>query len=114
MEGKSVRHIKSSKKLGVPRLAKFSTASVSRLRHAVSTVFPLKTLANVDPSKVTPPGFRGTLPNDEPIEEETLLDYKVTVFYPAEIGMTLHNRYVILGKLGYGAYSTVWLCHDTK
>lgn len=25
-----------------------------------------------------------------------------------------HNRYKVIGKLGYGSASTVWLCHDTS
>lgn len=46
------------------------------------------------------------------IEEETLPYYKPGQFYPVFIGELLNSRYKVLGKLGYGAYSTVWLCHD--
>jgi hypothetical protein len=46
------------------------------------------------------------------VEEEREPFYSPTVFYPAEIGEVLHVRYQIVGKLGYGGYSTVWLCRD--
>ena len=46
------------------------------------------------------------------IEEETLPHYRPEQFYPVDIGELLNSRYKVLGKLGYGAYSTVWLCHD--
>lgn len=41
-----------------------------------------------------------------PIPRETIL--------PAKIGQTLNDRYRILAKLGYGAYSTVWLTRDQR
>jgi hypothetical protein len=48
------------------------------------------------------------------MEEEKLPFYKVEQFYPVHIGELLHSRYKLLGKLGYGSYSTVWLCHDER
>ncbi|KAK2757981.1 hypothetical protein FQN54_004387 [Arachnomyces sp. PD_36] len=48
-----------------------------------------------------------------PIEEETLPFYRPEQFYPVHIGELLKSRYKVLGKLGYGAYSTVWLCRDS-
>ncbi|KAM5539165.1 hypothetical protein V8D89_007038 [Ganoderma adspersum] len=38
--------------------------------------------------------------------------YKLEDFYPVQIGEVLHSRYQVVGKLGHGAYSTVWLCRD--
>ncbi|KAF2671233.1 putative CDK4/6 [Microthyrium microscopicum] len=46
------------------------------------------------------------------IEEERQPLYSSTTFYPAKIGEVLNTRYQIVGKLGYGGYSTVWLCRD--
>ncbi|MCJ1466514.1 hypothetical protein MMC07_005133 [Pseudocyphellaria aurata] len=46
------------------------------------------------------------------IEEETLLYYKAENFYPVRIGEIFNSEYQVLGKLGYGAYSTVWFCRD--
>ncbi|PIL26871.1 hypothetical protein GSI_11051 [Ganoderma sinense ZZ0214-1] len=48
----------------------------------------------------------------QPIEEETVPFYDPTAFYPVRIGEVFQSRYQVVGKLGYGAYSTVWLCHD--
>lgn len=49
----------------------------------------------------------------QPFEEERLPGYSHEQFYPIHIGDTLKSRCVVVGKLGYGASSTVWLCRDT-
>ncbi|KAG5933719.1 hypothetical protein E4U60_004317 [Claviceps pazoutovae] len=46
---------------------------------------------------------------NEKIEEETLPDYVASQFYPVKI---FRARYQIVGKLGYGVTSTVWLTRD--
>ncbi|EXJ82333.1 CMGC/SRPK protein kinase [Capronia epimyces CBS 606.96] len=48
----------------------------------------------------------------QPLEEERLPWYHPDQFYPMRIGETINSRYRVLGKLGYGAYSTVWLCRN--
>jgi hypothetical protein len=56
-------------------------------------------------------------PQAEPthlMEEEKLPYYNAKQFYPVHIGELLHSKYKVLGKLGYGSYSTVWLCHDNR
>ncbi|KAK1807036.1 hypothetical protein LTR12_018624, partial [Friedmanniomyces endolithicus] len=50
--------------------------------------------------------------SDRHIEEETLPQYDPEEFYPVHIGQTLDSRYNVIGKLGYGANSTVWFCRD--
>jgi serine/threonine protein kinase len=52
------------------------------------------------------------LPESQKIEEETLQDYLPERFYPVRIGEVLASRYQVVGKLGYGATSTVWLARD--
>ena len=52
------------------------------------------------------------LPESQKIEEETLQDYLPEQFYPVRIGEVLASRYQVVGKLGYGATSTVWLARD--
>ncbi|KKZ63881.1 hypothetical protein EMCG_01834 [[Emmonsia] crescens] len=47
-------------------------------------------------------------------EEETLPDYHPADYYPAQIGQVLADRYQIVGKLGYGVASTVWLGRDIQ
>jgi serine/threonine-protein kinase SRPK3 len=47
-----------------------------------------------------------------PFEEERLPEYEAEQFYPVDIGDTIISRYNVIGKLGYGANSTVWFCRD--
>ncbi|OSC97370.1 putative CDK4/6 [Trametes coccinea BRFM310] len=46
------------------------------------------------------------------VEEETIPWYDPNDFYPVDIGEVLQARYQVIGKLGFGGYSTVWLCRD--
>ncbi|KAI2794585.1 hypothetical protein POX_a01184 [Penicillium oxalicum] len=54
------------------------------------------------------------LPLETPIEEETLPHYEAEQFYPVHIGDEFDGRYRVTGKLGFGAYSTSWLCQDLR
>lgn len=55
-----------------------------------------------------------TLQAETPVDEETLRHYDPEQFYPVHIGDLLKDRYQVAGKLGYGAYSTSWLCRDLR
>ncbi|KKY16588.1 putative protein kinase domain protein [Diplodia seriata] len=81
--------------------------AASRLSRAWRTLFsgPWKPLAF--PNK----GFT-PIPADKKVEEETIPDYVATRYYPVRIGEVLRDRYQIVGKLGYGVTSTVWLARD--
>lgn len=51
------------------------------------------------------------------IEEETFADYEPEQFYPVHIGDIIQSprtKYKIIGKLGYGRNSTVWLCLELR
>ncbi|RDH27928.1 kinase-like domain-containing protein [Aspergillus welwitschiae] len=48
----------------------------------------------------------------EKLEEETLPWYSPERSYPVRIGEVFQSRYKVVGKLGYGGYSTIWLCRD--
>ncbi|KAH9822018.1 protein kinase [Teratosphaeria destructans] len=48
------------------------------------------------------------------VEEETVRGYRPQHYYPVRLGEILHDRYKIIGKLGFGSASTVWLCRDLK
>ncbi|PWY75346.1 kinase-like protein [Aspergillus sclerotioniger CBS 115572] len=50
----------------------------------------------------------------EKLEEESLSWYSPRNFYPVKIGEVFQSRYQVVGKLGYGGYSTVWLCRDLQ
>ncbi|KAI0975281.1 serine threonine protein kinase, CMGC group [Xylaria arbuscula] len=52
------------------------------------------------------------LPADTKIDEELYPDYLASRYYPVQIGDVLRERYQIVGKLGFGASSTVWLARD--
>ena len=54
------------------------------------------------------------LSGDTLIEEETLPFYEPQQYYPVNIGDVYRSKYQVVGKLGYGAYSTVWLCRDLR
>ncbi|KAJ5979105.1 hypothetical protein N7501_002447 [Penicillium viridicatum] len=46
------------------------------------------------------------------IEEETIPGYIAGRYYPTRIGEILKDWYQVVGKLGFGASSTVWLARD--
>ncbi|SCV34479.1 related to dis1-suppressing protein kinase dsk1 [Fusarium fujikuroi] len=52
------------------------------------------------------------VPKEVKIEEERFLDYVASRYYPVKIGEVLRDRYQVVGKLGFGASSTVWLARD--
>ncbi|KEZ46697.1 Serine/threonine protein kinase [Scedosporium apiospermum] len=52
------------------------------------------------------------IPVSQKIEEETMPDYVASRYYPARIGEIFKDQYQIIGKLGFGASSTVWLARD--
>ncbi|KAJ5618219.1 hypothetical protein N7528_006862 [Penicillium herquei] len=55
-----------------------------------------------------------TITHSNSIEEQSLPFYRRKRYYPVKIGQVFHNRYRIITKLGYGAYSTVWLACDER
>lgn len=72
----------------------------------------LKTLSR--PSRVTSRRSFIRIPVETPIDEETLPYYAAEQFYPVHIGDVYDSRYRVAGKLGFGAYSTSWLCWDLR
>jgi len=45
-------------------------------------------------------------------EQEAPGDYQKGGYHPVKIGDLFHNRYHVIRKLGWGHFSTVWLCWD--
>jgi len=45
-------------------------------------------------------------------EQEAPQDYCKGGYHPVKIGDLFHNRYHVIRKLGWGHFSTVWLCWD--
>ncbi|KAG2421801.1 hypothetical protein HFD88_005777 [Aspergillus terreus] len=58
-------------------------------------------------------GFR-TVPPSEVLDEERFAHFKQGQYYPANIGDVLDSKYQIVGKLGFGTTSTVWLARDLE
>ncbi|CAG8359102.1 unnamed protein product [Penicillium salamii] len=56
-------------------------------------------------------GFR-IIEGSNPIEEEGTTASPLEEYYPVEIGDVLDGRYQVVGKLGFGRFSTVWLGRD--
>lgn len=54
------------------------------------------------------------IPTSQKIEEETIPDYIASRYYPTQIGEIIRDRYQVVGKLGFGASSTVWLARDMQ
>ena len=46
--------------------------------------------------------------------EEGLARYRPGGFHPVHLGEIYNNKYLVLRKLGYGSFSTVWLVQDTS
>ncbi|KAH8913606.1 kinase-like protein, partial [Atractiella rhizophila] len=67
--------------------------------------------AQLSPRLYPTTGF-DVIPPSELVEEETLPSYVVAGYYPARLGEVLDSRFQIVGKLGYGVTSTVWMCRD--
>ena len=51
---------------------------------------------------------------DDDSEDEGIEDYIIGGYHPVHVGEVLINRYVVIQKLGWGHFSTVWLCKDFK
>lgn len=65
------------------------------------------------PSPTTDPETRSEAANDEEfVEEDYLPHFKDGQFYPVNIGDVYHDKYHVLGKLGVGSSSTVWLARN--
>lgn len=54
------------------------------------------------------------LPQSGRFEEELLPDFRASRYYPVRIGEIFKERYQVVGKLGFGASSTVWLARDLE
>eukprot|EP01022_Parablepharisma_sp_SALTPOND_P028703 TRINITY_DN71496_c0_g1_i1.p1 TRINITY_DN71496_c0_g1~~TRINITY_DN71496_c0_g1_i1.p1 ORF type:complete len:505 (-),score=21.58 TRINITY_DN71496_c0_g1_i1:93-1508(-) len=48
----------------------------------------------------------------EDAESESIGEYKVGGYHPVHIGEIFGNRYLVMQRLGWGHFSTVWLCQD--
>jgi serine/threonine-protein kinase SRPK3 len=47
-------------------------------------------------------------------EEEQLEEFHRAIYYPVDIGDVFASKYQVVGKLGFGVTSTVWLARDLQ
>ncbi|KAJ6155821.1 hypothetical protein N7470_006387 [Penicillium chermesinum] len=64
------------------------------------------------PPLIFPTGGYKTVPPSEVLEEERFEQFHRRQYYPATVGEILISKYQIIGKLGFGTTSTVWLARD--
>lgn len=48
------------------------------------------------------------------LEEEAFEDYRTGKYYPVRIGDVFASKYQVVGKLGFGVSSTVWLARNLE
>ncbi|XP_030826608.1 SRSF protein kinase 3 [Camarhynchus parvulus] len=61
-----------------------------------------------------PPSLSESLLGSDEGEQEDPRDYCKGGYYPVRIGDLFHGRYHVVRKLGWGHFSTVWLCWDLR
>ena len=52
--------------------------------------------------------------HSEVLDEERFEGFKTEQYYPVNIGDIFASKYQVIGKLGFGATSTVWLARDLR
>lgn len=75
---------------------------LSRIKHLFRPKWPILTFPQSGP------------PMPTPAVEETLPDYLSTRYHPTVIGQVFNNRYQVVGKLGFGGASIIWLARDLE
>lgn len=63
------------------------------------------------PLKLPTSGFR-TIEHPLLLEEEQLPEYSTDRYCAVDIGEVFASKYQVVGKLGFGSTSTVWLARD--
>ncbi|KAM6924422.1 SRSF protein kinase 3 [Xenentodon cancila] len=79
---------------------------------AISQLTPPPPSQNLPPLELTPPPAHMLGSDDE--EQEDPSDYCKGGYYPVKIGDLFNGRYHVVRKLGWGHFSTVWLCWDLQ
>lgn len=65
------------------------------------------------PTRFPATGF-DLISDAQPLDEEQFERFKRGLHYPVNIGDVFASKYQVLGKLGYGVASTVWLARDLQ
>ncbi|XP_035872629.1 SRSF protein kinase 3 isoform X2 [Phyllostomus discolor] len=74
---------------------------------------PESSSSELAPAVPAPRMLQGLLGSDDE-EQEDPKDYCKGGYYPVKIGDLFNGRYHVVRKLGWGHFSTVWLCWDIQ
>ncbi|KAI1427221.1 kinase-like domain-containing protein [Xylaria sp. FL1777] len=104
------------------RTVRFCMPRIHRGSYSISDGFVVSGRRCLSVTTITRSGIPRTFPDcgfeelsiSEPIEEETIPDYKADRFYPVRLGEVFKSRYQAVAKLGFGTASTIWLCRDLE
>ncbi|XP_013886657.1 SRSF protein kinase 3 [Austrofundulus limnaeus] len=88
----------------------FSSSPTTSLAISQLSTPPLH--QSLPPLDLTPPSAQLLGSDDE--EQEDPSDYCKGGYYPVKIGDLFNRRYHVVRKLGWGHFSTVWLCWDLQ
>lgn len=69
--------------------------------------------APLPPRRFPTTGFT-IIPASTILEEEHFNSFTNGHYYPVNIGDVFASKYQVIGKLGYGSISTVWLAQDLQ
>ncbi|KAI9686773.1 MAG: hypothetical protein M1822_002833 [Bathelium mastoideum] len=101
--------------MNLPRAIAFTTACILRYMAKVFRQWPFSRLVFRQPS-VTSLTFPTTgfdiIADKYILEEEQFDEFEKGKYYPVNIGEVFASRYQVVGKLGFGVTSTVWLARD--
>ncbi|XP_061662290.1 SRSF protein kinase 3-like isoform X2 [Syngnathoides biaculeatus] len=92
----------------------------SKPRPSTSVMSSVPMCTTIPPlAQLNPPPGELTLPPAQPLgsddeEQEDPSDYCKGGYYPVAIGDLFNGRYHVVRKLGWGHFSTVWLCWDLQ
>uniref|UniRef100_UPI003AB0D007 SRSF protein kinase 3-like n=1 Tax=Centroberyx gerrardi TaxID=166262 RepID=UPI003AB0D007 len=95
--------------IGLPPI--LSSAAPPPLAAAPPQATPPPTLSPPPPDFTPPPP---ELLGSDDEEQEDPTDYCKGGYYPVKIGDLFNGRYHVVRKLGWGHFSTVWLCWDLQ
>ncbi|XP_076132708.1 SRSF protein kinase 3 isoform X1 [Alosa pseudoharengus] len=88
-----------------------TTPPTSQTLSGRSETPPPQTLSPPPPDFTPPPA---ELLGSDDEEQENPTDYCKGGYYPVKIGDLFNGRYHVVRKLGWGHFSTVWLCWDLQ
>ena len=86
---------------------------MSFIRRLLANAIPILAPTRYTPLRFPTSGYQ-TFDNSALLEEERYDDFRRGLFCPMQIGDILASRYQVVGKLGFGTTSTVWLARDMQ